>query len=87
MPFAQSTALANATLRFLTDDAFRAETRRRAYQYAKPMFWPNVGRRYLEFFTRAFATNRKAAASQHRRVTSSRTDGERETTQLVQGGY
>ncbi len=87
VPFAQSTALANATLRFLTDDAFRAETRRRAYQYAKPMFWPNVGRRYLEFFTRAFATNRKAAASQHRRVTSSRTDGERETTQLVQGGY
>ena len=52
VPFGQSDAMADATLRFLTDTAFQMETRRKAYQYAKPMFWPNVGRRYLEFFTR-----------------------------------
>lgn len=52
VPFDQSDALANATLRFLNDTAFLHETRRRAYQYAKPMFWPNVGRQYLDLFSR-----------------------------------
>ena len=51
VPFGQSDVMADATLRFLTDTAFQMETRRRAYRYAKPMFWPNVGLKYLEFFT------------------------------------
>jgi glycosyltransferase involved in cell wall biosynthesis len=49
VPFGDSPALGEATLRFLTDAGLLAETRRLAYQYAKPMFWPNVGRQYLDF--------------------------------------
>ena len=55
VPFCQSDPLAEATLRFLQDAAFQAETRRRAYAYARPMFWPNVGRQYLDFFSRIVA--------------------------------
>ena len=52
VPFAQSGPLADATVRFLSDTAFRVETSScRAYDYAKPMFWPNVGRNYLSFFS------------------------------------
>ena len=50
VPFAQSSPLADAAIRFLTDAAFRVKTQRLAYQYAKPMFWPSVGRNYLRFF-------------------------------------
>jgi glycosyltransferase involved in cell wall biosynthesis len=50
VPFGHSSALADATILFLTDIAFQIETRRKAYEYAKPMAWPNVGRRYLKLF-------------------------------------
>jgi polysaccharide biosynthesis protein PslF len=52
VPFADGAALAEATLRFLDDPKFRMETQRRAQEYARPMFWPHVGRQYLDFFER-----------------------------------
>lgn len=50
VPFAQSAGLAEATIRFMTDEGLRMETRRKAYEYAKAMRWSNVGREYLNFF-------------------------------------
>jgi glycosyltransferase involved in cell wall biosynthesis len=51
VPFGQSDAMADATLRFFGDAAFQTETRRKAYQYARRMFWPNVGLQYQNLFT------------------------------------
>jgi polysaccharide biosynthesis protein PslF len=68
VPFADSAGMAEATLRFLSDPAFRAETRRRAYQYAKPMFWPNVGRQYLELFSRVAFANETRVEQLYRKI-------------------
>jgi polysaccharide biosynthesis protein PslF len=57
--FGDSTALARATIRFLSDPTFRLETQRRAREYAKPMFWPNVGQQYLQFFDQIAASSEK----------------------------
>jgi polysaccharide biosynthesis protein PslF len=57
VPFAQSEPLAEGVFRFLGDDAFRAQTQRRASEYARPMFWPNVGRQYLEAFDQVAAAS------------------------------
>jgi glycosyltransferase involved in cell wall biosynthesis len=50
VPFGDSDAMARAAVRLLTDAELRTETRRRAYRHVRPMFWPTVGRRYLELF-------------------------------------
>jgi len=57
VPFSDSAAMAEATLRYLAEPAFQAETRRRAYEYARPMFWPNVGRQYLRLFDQVAKAN------------------------------
>jgi glycosyltransferase involved in cell wall biosynthesis len=57
VPFGESDAIADATLQFLTDRIFRMKTRRQAYQYARPMFWPNVGRKYVELFDQVASGN------------------------------
>jgi glycosyltransferase involved in cell wall biosynthesis len=64
VPFADRDALADATIRYLKDPLFSAETRSKAYEYAKPMAWPNVGRRYLKLFSR---TLRAAESRRERR--------------------
>jgi polysaccharide biosynthesis protein PslF len=51
--FADCDALAEATIRYLLDEPFRTETRYKAYEYAQPMAWTNVGKRYLRLFERA----------------------------------
>src|SRR5439155_27346470 len=48
VPFGDSAAMAQATLRFLSDAAFRQDTRRTALEYAMRMSWPNVGRQSVE---------------------------------------
>lgn len=60
--FGDSEAMAEASLRFLTDTALLAETRRSAYQYIQPMFWPNVGQRYLDLFGHVVAQSQPVAA-------------------------
>jgi glycosyltransferase involved in cell wall biosynthesis len=59
VPFRDSEALATATLLFLSDAAFRTKAQRNSYEYARPMFWPNVGRQYLKFYREIAAASRK----------------------------
>jgi glycosyltransferase involved in cell wall biosynthesis len=68
VPFAQSKAMADATLRLLRDGEFQMETRRRAYEYAQPMFWSNVGLRYLEFFNLIVSGSERKLAQSVRRA-------------------
>jgi glycosyltransferase involved in cell wall biosynthesis len=66
VPFADSAAMAEATLRLLTDATLLAATRRKAYQYARRMFWPNVGLRYLDLFGQIVGQSQKISAQPFR---------------------
>ena len=85
VPFDDSNAMADATLRFLGDNAFRIQTRRRAYQYARPMFWPNVGRQYVDVFNQV-ATEDTAIPRHLDRRASLPSLGEYRRGEFIHGG-
>ena len=67
-PFEQSDAMADAVLRFLGDSNFQHETRRRAYEYSRPMHWSSVGAKYLKLFSRIVSARSANLARLHRKV-------------------
>lgn len=85
VPFSDSGAMAEATLRYLSEPVFQAETRRKAYDYARPMFWPNVGRQYLEIFDHVTAASEKRLESRYL-ANFARPSGRGHSIGLVQGG-
>jgi len=84
VPFGDSAAMAEATLRLLMDPTLLAETRCQAYQYAKPMFWPNVGRQYLDFFSQVVVEQQQTSPQLFRR--DSRPSGNTQHEKLLRGG-
>ncbi|HJT35402.1 MAG TPA: glycosyltransferase family 4 protein [Pirellulales bacterium] len=84
VPFCESDRLAEATLGLLNDEALRRETERQAYQYAKPMFWPNVGRQYMDLFQQV-ASKHRGRRARLERVAFVAADGQHGTP-LMHGG-
>ncbi len=84
VPFGGSDAMSDAAIHFLTDPGFQMETRRRAYRYARPMFWPNVGVRYLELFSDAVSDHDAASAAVYRSYAAP--VGARQPAELVHEG-
>jgi glycosyltransferase involved in cell wall biosynthesis len=85
VPFADSAGLAGASLRFLNDSAFQMETRRKAYEYARPMFWPNVGEKYLECFRQVVSAS-KPHRNRHSRRGPPTTRVRNRSSKFMQGG-
>lgn len=86
VPFSDSAAMAEATIRYLSDPEFQAETRSKAYEYARPMFWPNVGRQYLELFDNVSETSDKQLPALAL-PTFTRQIGKSHSHEPMQGGF
>jgi glycosyltransferase involved in cell wall biosynthesis len=78
VPFGDSRAMADATLRFFGDTTFQLETRRKAYQYARRMFWPSVGLQYLDLFSQVLSAAEEEIAPRNCRASA--------RPELVKGG-
>ncbi len=86
VPFGDSAAMAESVLRFFMDIPFQLETRHKAYEYAKQMSWPNVGRDYLNLFARVFAMSDRRRAPLHRKGSPS-LDHRHPFESLLPGGF
>jgi hypothetical protein len=77
-------------LRFLDNPEFRAETGHRAHSYAKLMFWPNVGRQYLDCLRSAAskdaAITNDAAPRRAVRSALTKSSGKTRHAKLLRGG-
>ncbi len=84
-PFEQSVPLADAALRFLGDSSFQFETRRRAYEYSRPMHWKNVGGKYLKLFSRIVSARQTNIARLHRKIVAGSSNPEPQVRILQRG--
>ena len=84
-PFEQSDALADAVLRFFGDNSFQHETRRKAYEYSRPMHWSNVGCKYLKLFNRLASARAAKLAHLHRKAVAATIDPEPQNRFLQRG--
>jgi glycosyltransferase involved in cell wall biosynthesis len=71
VPFSSDSALSEAVLRYLTEPGLLESTRDRAYRYAQSMFWPHVGRQYLQAFEQASAVVKDRSHSRANIATNS----------------
>lgn len=83
VPFRDSDAMADATLRFLTDLAFREETRRKSYPYVMQMSWPNVGRQSLQLYSQIASVRNEAHLKLPFRAPVETTNGRGRTNLMV----
>ena len=60
VPFSDPEAIARSAIELLEDDASRHAMRKRAYQHAREMTWPNVARRYRDAFKHAHSDRERS---------------------------
>jgi len=55
VPAGDQDALADGLIRLLSDEVYRDELRRRAYEHGRKMIWPEVARQYRQVFEQAMS--------------------------------
>jgi glycosyltransferase involved in cell wall biosynthesis len=61
VPFDNADALASQVADLLGDDSRREQLRRSAYDFTRPMVWPNVARQYLDLISQAMLDRGRSA--------------------------